>query len=93
MKDEPRVAPAEVALTDINAAALLLASGASVLLRIEPTADPRRQSFVLVGDPHAARALLEEFATGRVRVDLEAFLSSQRLLRDRVYRWDRLRRR
>lgn len=92
MKDEarPKRASVELQLSDLPAAALLIAKGAFALVTIASTSDPRRKLFVLRGDRETATHLLDQHAAGSVTVDLDAYLAAQKYLRDRLFRLDRV---
>ena len=77
--------PHQVRVSDLAAAALLLAEGCR-LAAIEPTGDPRRRTFVIAGDGETIQRLLSEFARGEAVVDLDPYLTAQRLLKERLYR-------
>ncbi len=78
----------EVRVTDLAAAALLIANGCR-LGGIEATDDPRRKAFLIRGAAFVIERLLSEYSRGEVTVELDAFLSAQRLLKERLFRGDR----
>lgn len=79
-----------VRTSDFGAAALLVAEGCR-LISIDPTDDPRRQEFVLSGEPELVRRLITEYRQGIAVVSVDAFLAAQRSLKDRLFRAERLR--
>lgn len=79
-----------VRTSDLGAAALLVAEGCR-LISVDPTDDPRRQTFVLQGDPEIVRRLITEYRQGTAVVSVDAFLAAQRSLKDRLFRAERLR--
>lgn len=86
-----RLAPvAELRLSDFAAAALLIAYGCH-LARLEKTNDPQRMAFVIRGDARLTSRLLDAYAHSEVTVRLDAYLSAQRLLKDRLFRAERTR--
>lgn len=79
----------EVRLSDLAAAALLVANGCH-LCALEASDDPRRKVFVVAGNAELVRRLLDEYLHGDVSVELNAFLAAQRVLKDRLFRSERL---
>lgn len=77
--------PSPLRLSDLNAAALLLSHGFT-LVRTERTSDPRRLEFVLAGDRETGQALLAAFWAGSATVHLELFVTAQRKLKNIVHR-------
>lgn len=72
-------------LSDLNAAALLLAHGFT-LVRAEPTSDPRRFEFVLHGNRAKGQQLLDAFWSGSATVKLERFVTAQKKLKNIIHR-------
>lgn len=72
-------------LSDLNAAAFLLAHGFT-LVRAEPTSDPRRLEFVLQGDRAKGQELLDAFWAGSATVQLELFVAAQKRLKNVIHR-------
>lgn len=79
----------EVRVSDLAAAALLLANGCR-LRAVEPTEDPRRKAFVVEGETVLVRRLLDAYSRSDVSVELNSFLAAQRLLKDRLFRTERV---
>jgi hypothetical protein len=80
----------QVELSDLAAAALLLAHGCE-LEDVVPSESPGRQLFVISGPAERVSELLAAFDRGDARVALIPYLGAQRLLRDRLFRHQRVR--
>ena len=80
---------AEVRLTDLVAAALLLSRGCQ-LHSLERSSDPRRKSFVIRGDRAEISGALDEYARAAATVHLDSFVAAERLLKERLHRGDRI---
>lgn len=89
MSEDPRESR-QVRLSDLAAAAFLIAQGCH-LAGVRPGVTHGRQEFVVEGEPRLISRLLEAYERGRAVVDLDAFLSAQRLLKDRLFRSGRTR--
>lgn len=75
----------ETHVSDIDLAALLLASGNS-FVGVEPTTDPRRQAFVIAGNAEALDKLMTQFNRAEATVNVSAFVAARRRLRSALLR-------
>jgi hypothetical protein len=78
-----------IALSDLAAAALLIANGCR-LRGLKPSDTPGRALFVIAGPAALIRGLLASYERGDAVVRVEAFLAAERLLKDRLFRRARL---
>lgn len=79
-----------IELSDLAAAALLVAEGAGRVIDLVPTDVPGRVAFVVVGEPDRIDGLLRAYERGEAVVALEPFLAAQRRLKERLFRHERL---
>ena len=79
--DQPRA----YRITDFPAACFLLAEGCR-FEAMEPTPEPGRKAFVILGRPSIVRRLLESYRSGGAVVGLDSYLAAQRRLKDLLHR-------
>jgi hypothetical protein len=78
-----------VELSDLAAAAFLVASGCT-FVGLVPSTEPGRQLFVVAGPRDRIEELLAAFDRGDARVEIAPFMGAQRLLKDRLFRHQRV---
>lgn len=81
--------PRQVEVSDLAAAALLMAEGCR-LVDLVPDGEPGRKAFVLEGNAAAIESLLSAYERGKAVVAVEPFVTAQRRLKERLFRSERL---